>query len=131
MHNLKFAQIPVLRQLTLRMAFPQLSALALELLPRSISTITSPVFHEVVLELGRVPSDFYGPYSMYWGEWERIDRYLWNRFANRNDFRLVIRTGELFDRETFEAHAKETFPMLAGRGQIYFERSHLVEKYWS
>lgn len=112
------------------MSFPQLSALALELLPRSTSTITSTVFHEIVLGLGRIPSlsDLRGPYSLYWGEWARIDRFLGNKFASREGFRLVIRTDELFDRETFERHAKETFPFLAGRGCVHFETSHSAEK---
>ena len=37
------------------MSFPQLSALALELLPRSMSTISPTVFHGFVLEHGRIP----------------------------------------------------------------------------
>ena len=133
LHNLKFTQIPALRQLTLRMSFPQLSALALELLPRSMSTITSTVFHEFVLELGRIPSppDLRGPYSLYWGEWARIDRFLEKRFASREGFRLVIRTDELSEREAFETHAKVTFPFLARRGCVHFETSHSAERDWS
>ncbi|KAF9781719.1 hypothetical protein BJ322DRAFT_240621 [Thelephora terrestris] len=131
LHNLRFTKIPGLRQLTLRMSFPQLSALALELLPRSMSTISSSMFHEFVLEISRIPADFCGSYSLYWGEWERIDRFLETRFASRQNFRLVIRTSELCDQETFEKYAKETFPFMAGRGCIRFESSNSIEKYWS
>ena len=112
------------------MSFPQLSALALELLPRPMSTIPPTVFHGFVLEHGRIPSpsDLRGPYSLYWGEWARIDRFLEKRFASREGFRLVIRKDDLFDWETFERRAKETFPFLAGRGYVQFEGSHSVER---
>jgi hypothetical protein len=96
-----------------------------------MSTISSSLFHEFVLEISRIPVDFCGSYSLYWGEWERIDRFLEKRFATRQNFRLVIRTGELCDKETFEKHAKETFPFMADRGCIRFESSNLIEKYWS
>lgn len=128
MHNLKFTQFPVLRRLTLRVVFLQLSFLALELLPRSISTVTSPVFCEFVLELSALPSHFDGPSSAYWGGWDRIDRFLEGRFANREGFRLIIRTGDLGDRETFERHVKETFSFLKTRGRIDFETCPSIEK---
>ena len=48
----------------------------------------------------------------------------------REDFKLIIRTGKLYDRETFEAHAKETFPLSAQRGFIRFETSYSIERHW-
>ena len=113
------------------MEFAQVSALALELLPRAVSTITSHVFHEFVLELGRLPSNFTGRASMYWGNWDRIDRFLGNQFANREDFKLVIRTGQINDQGTFQKHAKETFSFLASRGCVHFETAESIERYWS
>ena len=128
LENLKFTQNTVLRRFILRMSFRQVSTFALEMLPRVISTITSPAFCEFVLELTRVPSPSYWETSIYWGHWERIDRFLENQFSERGDFRLVIRTGELGYQETsFQARAKETFSLLASRGCIFFEISTLVD----
>ena len=121
MHNLKLSQPLVLRRLALRMMFCQLSRFSLELIPRVIKTISSPVFCEFVLELGALPSPFDGPSSVYWGGWGRIDRFLDNQFANRKDFRFIVRTDKLCDRETFERHAKKTFSFLENRGCIHFE----------
>ena len=110
------------------MSFPQLSALALELLPRSMSTISPTVFHGFVLEHGRIPPPIFVVHIHFTGANRRIDRFLEKRFASREGFRLVIRKDELFDWETFERHAKETFPFLAGRGYVQFESSHSAER---
>ena len=119
---LTFREITALRRLTLRTASTPASGLAFGFLP--ISTITSPVFRELVLELDGLSSRFDGPSPAYWGRWEEIDRLVEQRFAKHGDFRLVIRTGELSDQETFQRHTKENFPLLAGRGCIHFETSY-------
>ena len=112
-----------------RMSFPQLSALALEVLPRSMSTISPTVFHEFVLELGRIPSpfDLRGPYSLYWGEWARIDRFLEKRFASCEGFRLVIGKDELFGWEAFEGTQRKHSRFWC----VQFESSHSAERDWS
>lgn len=90
----------------------------------ALSSITSPNFREFVLELGEFPSYFNRPPLKHWGRWEEIDRFLNGRFAERADFRLVIRTGRLHvNRATFQKRAKETFPLLTSRGCIAFETS--------
>ena len=97
---------------------------------KAFSTITSPVFSEFVLELGKLPSQFDWPSREYWGHWDHIDRLLRERFAERGGFNLIVRTGKLYDRETFQAHAQERFPMLAERGCVRFETSHSIDDYW-
>jgi hypothetical protein len=121
---------PVLRQLTFRVAFPWVPALLLDSTLSALSTITSLVFCEFILELGKLPSQFSLPSSEHWGNWSEVDRLFENQFAGRGDFRVTIRTGKLYDRETFQAHAKENFPLLARRGCIRFETSHSIDQYW-
>ena len=97
----------------------------LEELPRFISTITSPVFCEFVLQLAG--ADAYPckelPELIHWGLWERIDRSLEDQFSERGDFRLVIRTGKLFDQQAFQDYTMKTFSLLASRKRIRFETS--------
>lgn len=119
-----------LRRLTFCVAFPRVSILSSDLTFEALSTITSLVFCEFVLELGKLPSLFSRPSSEHWGDWEEIDRLLEERFAKRKNFRLIIKTGKLYDRETFQAHARESFPLLARRGCIRFETSHSIDQYW-
>jgi len=120
----------VLRRLTFRLAFLHMSVLPFKLAIGALSTITSPDFCEFVLELGKVPSHFVQPSSEHWGYWGNIDRFFEERWTKREDFRLIIRTGKLYDRKTFEAHAKETFPLSASRGLIRFETSYSIERHW-
>lgn len=120
----------VLRRLTFRLAFPHMSVIPFKLALGALSTIRSPNFCEFVLELGKVPSQFIQSSSEHWGYWGNIDRFFEERWTEREDFRLIIRTGKLYDRETFEAHAKETFPLSARRGFIRFETSYSIEKHW-
>ncbi|KAF9781756.1 hypothetical protein BJ322DRAFT_1111680 [Thelephora terrestris] len=106
---LNFKGIAGLRRLTLRTAFTPVFGVAFGFIP--ISTITSPVFRQLVLGLGGIPSRFDGP-SL--------------RFVEDGDFRFTIRTGKLHDHEAFQKHAKEAFPLLASRGCIYFEISSSI-----
>lgn len=127
---LNFTQLTLLRVLTFRVVLPQGSILRHGPLLRAVSTIASPVFRELVLELGGLPSHTNRSPSNYWGQWAETDRFLEERYAGCGDFKLVLRTGKLRDRETFQAHTEETFPLLAKRGCIHFETSEFVEKYW-
>lgn len=56
LEHLSYTENRVLRQLTLRTPFPQVPILSLELTPRTLSTITSPIFSKFVLELGKKTS---------------------------------------------------------------------------
>lgn len=107
--------------------FTHVSGIPFRSLP--ISTITSPAFCELVLELGGLSSRP-DQQHQYWGHWERVDEWLKERSATRGDFKLIIRTGKLRDPETFQKHAKEAFPLLASGGCINFEMSPFVEEYW-
>ena len=125
-----FTGITALRRLTFRVAFPQVFINTPDHLLRVLSSIASPIFCELVLEIGVLPPRFDKQSSMYWGRWEEIDGLLKKRFAKFGNFKLTIRTGDVDDRGTFQRHVKEAFPLLAKGEHIHFETSHLIEKYW-
>lgn len=120
--------MPILRRLIIRVLFTRVSGITFGSLP--ISTIASPAFSEFVLELGGLSSHLNGLPPEYWGPWASIDGFLKERFANRGEFKLIIRTGKLADPETFQKHTKKKFQSLASRGCIHFEMTPLIEKYW-
>jgi hypothetical protein len=120
--GLGFKGIEVLHRLTLRMSCHQMESFKPDTLLGVLSTVTSPVFHEFVLELDGFPSWFDEASPMHRDRWEGIDELLEERFAERGDFMVIIRTGGSYYPETFQRHAKESFPLLARRGCIYFER---------
>ena len=103
-----------------------MSDIALDHLIRPLLTIASPIFCEFVLELSELPPHFYWSSFVYWDNWDVIDELLDERFADRKDFKLIVRTSKLHDQETFQRHAKETFSLLAGRGCIHFEENYPV-----
>jgi hypothetical protein len=84
-----------------------------------------------VLELGRSPSGFTQPSRSLWGCWDEIDELFEGFLNSRPDFKLVIRTGRLYNRDEFQAQAKERFPLMARRGRILFETSLAVDKSWN
>ena len=127
MQYIVFTGITGLRRFTFRVPFTDMTVLDHDALLRALSTITSPVFSEFVLELGGLPTHFHGPSSKYRGRWKEIGELLENQFALHGDFRLNIRTGKLYDRETFQGHAKEIFPLLASKGCIQFEMSYSID----
>lgn len=93
---------------------------------KTLLTIVSPHFREVVLELD---TDF-DVSSSQWGGWGIIDWLLDARLAKRSNFFLTIRAGKLSDREAVKLRAMESFPRLAGKGRIRLESSHSIEKFW-
>ena len=121
--GLRFANLVVLRRLTLRVSFGSYipfseHALFLGLL----STITSPVFREFVFE----PHDpnFRPSESapVYWDPWKTVDELLEERFSEEEDFRVIIRTGGLpYDQETLQIFATKGFPLLTERGCVKFD----------
>ena len=65
----------------------------------------------------------------HWGNWREIDKFFYEQFATHGDFTLIIKTGKLCEPDTFQRHAKESFPLLASRECIHFETSDLVDEY--
>ena len=114
----------MLRRLILPMAFLQLFILDQDVLREALSTITSPAFCEFVLEVGGLTTYL----SEHWDKWKETDKFLDERFAKLDNFRLIIRTSEHYHKGTFQMHAKEKFPLLAGKGRIRFETSDLIDK---
>jgi len=97
----------------------------------SLSTITSLALSEFVIELGVPPFKFTQPSLVHWGNWDEVDK-LFEGFLSRcPDFKLVIRTGRLYDRDEFQAQTRERFSLMARRGCIQFETSLTVDRYWS
>ena len=127
---LDYAENAVLHRLTFRVPFSHVPALPVKLTATTFPTITSLLFREFVLELGKLPSQFTQSSSKHWGPWDKIDRFFDEKFAEGADFKVVIRTGKLYDRETFQTHAKERFPLSARRGWIKFETSYSIDQYW-
>lgn len=126
---LDLGRIGDLRRLTLRTVFSQLMDLGLRLIHSVLSTIHSPIFSELVLEMCGLPSHFSRSSLEHWGDWGEVDRFLEDQFATRGDFRLIVKTGRVYDSETFQRHAKEAFPLLANRERIHFEIFHSIDKY--
>ena len=94
---------------------------------RKALTITSPVLYEVVLQLRVHPSipsrsDLGLPP---WSDPERwhpgMDDVFGEQFAERKDFRFIIKTHESLEQETIQRQMKETFSLLAGKGCVHFE----------
>lgn len=123
MRSLDFQAAKVLRRLTLHVTFPQVFFPDTDTLLETLSTITSPDFCEFVLELDKYLSDSDVPNPRHWRHWEKIDEFLEERFAERGDFRLVVRTRPLSNHEIFQTHVKEGFPLLTRRGCFFFETS--------
>lgn len=93
-------------------------------------TISSAVFDEFVLVLGSIHSQFVGSFPQLWGSWAGVDELFDERFVDRVDFKLTIRTKLVcyqrtiqtpFDREVFQMRTRERFPLLSMRGYIHFE----------
>lgn len=122
-------ELKVLRRLTLRMPFYRTYILEQGALLRALWTITSPNFRELVLEVDRVPARFKGKPSEHWGSWAYVDKYLGGYLADNDDFKLIVRTSGVSDWGTFQEHAKETFPFLAGKGCVHFEATDKTENH--
>jgi hypothetical protein len=90
-----------------------------ELLLRVLSTVTSPVFCELVLELGG-PSDPYGHQSIFRDRWRVLDGCLEERLSDRRDFKIIIREGLGWCKGEFRRHAKEMLPLLARQECIVY-----------
>ena len=114
----------------LRAQFSGLPPLAIESFWKRLSIITFPALYTFVLELVSPPPRFDQQPLDLWGDWDDIDRLFRSFLLWRPDFRLVIRTGTLSDRDEFEARV-ETFPLMAERELIQFETSLALDKYWN
>lgn len=127
MLGLGLTNITILRRLTCCVAC-KINPLDLqyEYFLRTFSTITSPVFRELVLELRGLP---YSLSRSPWGQWRQIDKLLENRFAKRGDFRLIIRTGRFCYEGLFRNDTKRAFPLLESKGCIRFEKCDSMTDY--
>lgn len=127
MDSLILTDLMVLRRLTIRVQFYQLTFFRRNIIVRMLSTITASAFSELALEVTGFPSHHLEKTSAeYLGSWEEVDKFIQERFAERGDFKFIIGTGRLYYRETFQRHAEESFPLLAKIGCMHFERSHFV-----
>ena len=122
---LKLTEIEDLRRLTIHPIFHTSSDVPFEFL--SVLTIASTTFCELVLVLGRYS---FCPDRMRWNRWAEIDRFLYGRFAEHGDFRLVVKAGNLGVLDSFRRGAHEGFPLLASRGCVHFEICCSIDKYW-
>ena len=107
----------------IRTPFSNLYKLAATPLWKSLSTITSTALSEFVLDLSGSPSEFTLPALEInlWGDWSGIDEILGGFLDRCCDFKLVVRTGTLSDRDGFQAQAEKMFPLMAWMSRIEFE----------
>jgi len=87
---------------------------------QALSTITSPLFTEFVLEVERVPI-ILGPAA--WclcGRWTELDE-IFERIDIERGFRVVIRAEKVDGGSYITAHAKDRFPLMAARKGPVFE----------
>lgn len=120
--RLRYFMLQALRRLTCRMDTHQMVTAGSTILERALSTISSLVFRELVLELGFPPFRADVDFKEGWSNWQRVDRLLEERFAERfQDFKLIIRKSDPHHLEIFQRDAVKGFPLLAGRGCIHFE----------
>ena len=90
-------------------------------LPRALSTIVSPSFCELVLEMKNYSTGFDWPSPGGGSRWEEVDKYLDERFSDRENFKLTIRSTESFNWSTYQGRARDCFPLLASKGRINLE----------
>jgi hypothetical protein len=122
---IKLVGIKDLRRLTMHPRILTSSDIAFEFLP--IYTITSTTLRELVLVVCRHCFCFDG---LYWSRWTDIDGFLYERFAEHGDFRLVIKAGNLDGLCAFQRHVEEGFPQLASIGCIRFETFGFNDGCW-
>ena len=120
MEDLSFTGLTTLRRLTLRStSYYDVLTFERGILYEALSTIQSPFFCELVFEvLGRLPQK---SFRFDFGTWMGIDMFLGERWAEREDCRLIFRMEEVNGREIFERHIMDRFPRLRERGRIHFE----------
>ena len=117
--SLTFTRLRVLRRLTLCMNFSVVPTFERDPFLATLSTITSPLYSELVIELDRPRFDK-SPLE-HWGHWEAIDEFIAENFAQREDFRLIIRPNRLYDQENFQSNAMKSFRLSAKKGCVHFE----------
>lgn len=93
----------------------------------TLSTITSPLFSELVIELDDHPYYFDESPLEVWGHWEAIDEFIAENFAQRGGFRLIIRPKWLDKQENFHSNVMEIFRLSARKGCIRFEMPAIEE----
>jgi hypothetical protein len=125
--DLVFTETTVLRRFAFSLPFKDLRRFRCDVIVAPLSTITSPFFCEFALRLNDLPDNFAWPSSAHWGHWEQLNELLEERFATRDDFKFIIRTGKLHEWEAFQLQARETFPLWAERGFLHFEMSQTID----
>jgi hypothetical protein len=107
------AMMPVLRRLTFHTTLAGVDRFVN--FDPILSSIVSPVFCELVLEIPWSPPPFQLACLPISGD-HHFERFAWN-----GDFRFIIRTSEPYVRELLGKQAKREFPLLASRGCIHLE----------
>ena len=120
MKDLSFRGLTILRRLTLS-CWGAYEVLTFDrsILARVLRTIQSPLFCELVFE---VPGPSPDPrFDLDMGTRTGIDAILREKFAEREDCRLIFRIEEADCREIFQRDIMDGFPKLRERGRIHFE----------
>ena len=126
--SLNFVDATNLRSLTLRVNFQGIVHLP-EVLYRTHSTITSPFFSELVLEVEWVPRTLEPAHDAWkwWGVWTKLDE-MFERIDVERGFRVVIRAKEVDRESNFIAQAENRLPLMAARKGLVFEIGKFPEE---
>ena len=124
----RFYKNTSLRSIVIRTPFFNLPVLNLKPSRANLLSDASLSRSEFVLELSGLPSEFTQPSRTLWGNWDEIDKMFEKFLGSRPEFKVVIRTGRLYNRDKFQAQARERFPLIAGRDRLRFETCLVVDR---
>ena len=121
--HLNLARLTVLRRLTIRTSPFSRPTIAAELPLRVLPTITSPAFCELLFERNGPPLPFDALF-LGWSHEEEFDKFLEEWFSERQDFKVIFRSGSRWESMNTERHVRENLPSTAARERLRFEASY-------
>ena len=120
MTDLSFTGLTTLRRLTLCcLGAYEVLTFDRSILERAVRTIQSPLFCELVFKVTGPLLD--RRFDLDMGTWMGVDMVLEEKFAERENCRLIFRVEEVNGREIFQRYMMDRFPRLRERGRVHFE----------
>ena len=119
--HLRFHKNGSLKSVIIKTPFSNLPGLTLRSSCTNILGGASLSLSEFVLELSGLPSELTQQSLVLWGDWKDIDKRFESSLRFRPHFKVVIRTGRLYNRDEFQAQVRERFPLMSRRDRVQFE----------
>ena len=120
LRGLRLAGLNALRRLTFHVVVDRFTE-QISLL-EALSTITSPALSEFVLEALDPPPYYIMPPSTTWRRWKTVDAFLEERFAQRREFKVIVKTAKLkYNWKALQMNVEVAFPLFTRRGCIHFK----------